>query len=88
MPDTPLISRAIEYAGEHSESYLFNHGMRSWLFPATQAQLNQTAHELTRDPVPFHLSFGLSACCVQTVNLIGILELRILNTISKFPVPY
>ena len=32
VPDTPLISRAIEYAREHSEPYLFNHVMRSWLF--------------------------------------------------------
>src|SRR5262245_27371399 len=43
VPDTPLISRAIEYARERSEPYLFNHGMRSWLFAATLAQLNQTA---------------------------------------------
>jgi len=45
VPDTPLISRAIEYAREHSEPYLFNHVMRSWLFAATLAQLNQTAHD-------------------------------------------
>ena len=45
VPDTPLISRAIDYAREHSEPYLFNHVMRSWLFAATIAQLNQTAHD-------------------------------------------
>ena len=45
VPDTQLISRAIEYAREHSEPYLFNHVMRSWLFAATLAQLNQTAHD-------------------------------------------
>jgi HD domain len=45
VPDTPLISRAIEYARERSEPYLFNHVMRSWLFAATLAQLNQTAHD-------------------------------------------
>lgn len=45
VPDTPLILRAIEYAREHSEPYLFNHVMRSWLFAATLAQLNQTAHD-------------------------------------------
>ncbi len=45
VPDTPLISRAIEYAREHSEPYLFNHVMRSWLFATTLAQLNQTAHD-------------------------------------------
>ena len=45
VPDTPLISRAIEFARERSEPYLFNHAMRSWLFAATLAQLNQTAHD-------------------------------------------
>ena len=45
VPDTPLISHSIEYAREHSEPYLFNHVMRSWLFAATIAQLNQTAHD-------------------------------------------
>ena len=37
VPDTPLISRAIDYAREHSEPYLFNHVMRSWLFATTLA---------------------------------------------------
>ena len=45
MPDTPLISRAIEYAQEHSEPYLFNHVMRSWLFAVILAQLNESAHD-------------------------------------------
>ena len=45
VPDTPLISRAIEFARERSEPYLFNHVMRSWLFAATLAQLKQTAHD-------------------------------------------
>jgi hypothetical protein len=45
VPDTPAISGAIEYARERSEPYLFNHAMRSWLFAATLAQLNQTAHD-------------------------------------------
>jgi HD domain len=40
-----VISRAIEFARESSEPYLFNHAMRSWLFAATLAQLNQTAHD-------------------------------------------
>lgn len=43
--DTPLISRAIDYAREHSEPYLFNHAMRSWLFAVTLAQRDQTAHD-------------------------------------------
>src|SRR5258705_12441209 len=45
VPDTQLISRAIEYARDHSEPYLFNHAMRSWLFAATLSQLNRTAHD-------------------------------------------
>ena len=45
VPDTPTISRAIEFARERSEPYLFNHAMRSWLFAAALAQLKQTAHD-------------------------------------------
>jgi hypothetical protein len=44
-PDTPLISRAIDFARERSEPYLFNHVMRSWLFAAILAQRKQTAHD-------------------------------------------
>jgi hypothetical protein len=45
VPDTPVISHAIEYAREHSEPYLFNHVMRSWLFAVILAELNQTVHD-------------------------------------------
>ena len=46
VPDTPLVAGAIEYAREHSEPYLFNHVMRSWLFAVTLAQLKkQIAHD-------------------------------------------
>ena len=45
VPDTPAISRAIEFARERTEPYLFNHAIRSWLFAATLAQLNRTAHD-------------------------------------------
>jgi len=45
VPDTPLISQTIEYAREHSEPYLFNHVMRSWLFAVILAQLKQSAHD-------------------------------------------
>ncbi len=45
VPDTAPISRAIEFARERSEPFLFNHAMRSWLFAAALAQLNQTAHD-------------------------------------------
>lgn len=45
VPDTPVISRAIDFARERSEPYLFNHSMRSWLFASIIAQRNQTAHD-------------------------------------------
>ncbi len=45
VPDSPVISLAIEYAREHSEPYLFNHVMRSWLFAESVAQLNHVAHD-------------------------------------------
>jgi hypothetical protein len=32
VPDSPLITAAIDYARRVSEPYLFNHAMRSWLF--------------------------------------------------------
>jgi len=45
VPDTPLISRAIEFARERSEPYLFNHVMRSWLFSALLVERKQTVHD-------------------------------------------
>jgi len=45
VPDSPLISRAIDYARQNSEPYLFNHVMRSWLFAVSLAQLRQPAHD-------------------------------------------
>ena len=35
VPDSPLITAAIDYAQRLSEPYLFNHAMRSWLFAET-----------------------------------------------------
>jgi hypothetical protein len=35
LPDSPLITAAIEHAQRLSEPYLFNHAMRSWLFAET-----------------------------------------------------
>ena len=43
--NTPVISRAIEFARDRSEPYLFNHAMRSWLFASIIAQRNQTVHD-------------------------------------------
>lgn len=45
VPDTPLVSHAIEYAREHTEPYLFNHVMRSWLFAVLLAQHKQSVHD-------------------------------------------
>lgn len=45
VPDTPPVFRAIEYARTHSEPYLFNHVMRSWLFAVILAQLDETPHD-------------------------------------------
>src|SRR5215510_3968249 len=45
IPDTTLITRAIEFARERSEPYLFNHAMRSWLFAALFAQRKEAVHD-------------------------------------------
>src|SRR4030095_8287728 len=45
VPDTALISRAVDFARERSEPYMFNHVMRSWLFAAIVAQRKQIAHD-------------------------------------------
>ena len=39
LPDSPLITEALEYARKVSEPYLFNHAVRSWLFAAKVGQL-------------------------------------------------
>src|SRR5215216_4174644 len=45
VPDTPIVARAIEYAREHCEPYLFNHSMRSWLFAAALTRLKGASHD-------------------------------------------
>jgi hypothetical protein len=35
VPDSPLITEALEYAQQLYEPYLFNHAVRSWLFAET-----------------------------------------------------
>ena len=42
---TPLISRAIEYARSHSEPFLFNHAVRSWLFAVRLGQLEGVPYD-------------------------------------------
>jgi hypothetical protein len=43
--DTPLVNRAMDYARTHSEPYLFNHAVRSWLFAVRLGQLQGIAHD-------------------------------------------
>src|SRR5262249_40742565 len=43
--DTPLITRAMDYARIHSEPYLFNHAVRSWLFAVRLGQLQDVSHD-------------------------------------------
>ncbi|HEY3518889.1 MAG TPA: hypothetical protein VGL98_17705, partial [Gammaproteobacteria bacterium] len=45
VPDTPMVERSINYAREHSEPFLFNHVMRSWLFAAALAEVDETPHD-------------------------------------------
>src|SRR5215472_15396447 len=45
VPDTPFIVRAIEYARLHSEPFLFNHVMRSWLFAVSIARQRNVEHD-------------------------------------------
>jgi len=45
LPDTSLIASAIEYARENSDTYLFNHVMRSWLFAVSLAQLQKATYD-------------------------------------------
>src|SRR5262245_39211756 len=39
VPDSPLITEALEYGQKLYEPYLFNHAVRSWLFAAKVGQL-------------------------------------------------
>jgi hypothetical protein len=43
--DTPLVSRAMDLARTHSEPYLFNHAVRSWLFAVRLGQLQGILHD-------------------------------------------
>lgn len=45
VSDTPLITRALEYVRAHSEPYLFNHAVRSWLFAVRLGQLQGGAYD-------------------------------------------
>jgi len=43
--DTPLVTRALDFAKAHSEPFLFNHAVRSWLFAARLGQVQGMAHD-------------------------------------------
>ena len=43
--DTPIVNRAMDYARTHSEPYLFNHAVRSWLFAVRLGQLEGIAYD-------------------------------------------
>ena len=45
VPDSPLVDRAIQYARQKCEPYLFNHVMRSWLFAVRFGQRRGVAHD-------------------------------------------
>jgi hypothetical protein len=45
VSDTQLITDALEYARAHSEPYLFNHAVRSWLFAVRLGQLQGGSHD-------------------------------------------
>jgi hypothetical protein len=45
VPATSIIDRAMEYARERCEPYLFNHVVRSWLFAARIGHLQQVEHD-------------------------------------------
>lgn len=45
VPDTPIVEQCISYARVHAEPFLFNHVMRSWLFAAALAEVDETPHD-------------------------------------------
>ena len=45
VPATPIIERAMEYARQKCEPYLFNHVVRSWLFAVRIGQLKNIEHD-------------------------------------------
>ncbi|HZP70721.1 MAG TPA: hypothetical protein VFB29_12325 [Pseudolabrys sp.] len=45
VPATPVVGRAMEYARQKCEPYLFNHVVRSWLFAERLGQLKNIEHD-------------------------------------------
>ena len=45
VPDTEVVTTAMNYARLYSQPSLFNHGVRSWLFAALFAEIRKTPHD-------------------------------------------
>jgi len=45
VPNTEVVDRALEYARQRCEPYLFNHVVRSWLFATRLGQLQNFDHD-------------------------------------------
>jgi hypothetical protein len=45
VPDSPLVGRAMEFARQKCEPYLFNHVVRSWLFAARLGEFQKVEHD-------------------------------------------
>lgn len=45
VPDTPIVARAMEYARDTCEPYLFNHVIRSWLFATRIGQIKNIEYD-------------------------------------------
>lgn len=45
VPDSPIITSALDYAKKYSEPALYNHAIRSWLFAVRLGQLQNVEHD-------------------------------------------
>lgn len=45
VPDSPLVTAALDYARRLSDPYLFNHAMRSWLFAELMGRAQQIDYD-------------------------------------------
>jgi len=72
VPDSPVITAAIEYGQRISEPYLFNHAMRSWLFAETigRTQRFDYDHEVVAIGTILH-DIGLTAARAGVSRIAG-----------------
>ena len=59
VPGTGIVDRALEYARQRCEPYLFNHVVRSWLFATRLGQLQNIAHDAEVVAVSAKTGMGL-----------------------------